>query len=146
MTSTSPSLPATETGAVLDRLYDALARGDVAGARACVTDDLVVWHSFDQLAVGLDDVVAAWEQLMTAFAERAFVDVRRSPVLGGWVQRHTMLAVTASGSRVAWPLCLFVTLRDGLVSRMDGTASASVEAFADWLRRVSTATSPCSTA
>jgi hypothetical protein len=30
-----------------------------------------------------------------------------------------MVVRTAAGDRMAWPLCLFVTLRDGLVSRMD---------------------------
>lgn len=119
MTTTQTDLPAAETAAVIDRMYDALARGDVDAARACVTDDLVVWHSFDQVAVGLDDVVTGWEQLVSGFPERSFVDVRRSPVPGGWVQRHTMVATAASGARVAWPLCLFVTLRDGLVARVD---------------------------
>jgi ketosteroid isomerase-like protein len=119
VTTTEMDLPAAETAAVIDRLYDALARGDVAGARDCVTDDLVVWHSFDRLPMRLDDVVVAWEQLVSGFPDRAFVDVRRSPVHGGWVQRHTMVATAISGARVAWPLCLFVTLDDGLVARMD---------------------------
>ncbi|SEO82473.1 nuclear transport factor 2 family protein [Trujillonella endophytica] len=120
MTDTvSPALPAPETAAVVDRMYDALARGDVAAARACVTDDVVVWHSFDQVPVGHAELLTAWEQLIGGFAERSFVDVRRSPVPGGWVQRHTMVCTTASGDRVAWPLCMFFTLRDGLVCRMD---------------------------
>ncbi len=119
MTTTEAALPDAATAAVVDRMYDALARGDVAAARACVTDDVVVWHSFDQVAVGLDDLVTAWEQLVGGFPERSFVDVRRSPVPGGWVQRHTMVCTTASGDRVAWPLCLFVTLRGGLVCRID---------------------------
>lgn len=119
MTTTGTTPPTADTAAVIDRLYDALARGDVAGARASVTDDLVVWHSFDQVAIGLDEVLVAWEQLVSGFPERAFVDVRRSAVPGGWVQRHTMVATSAAGARVAWPLCLFVTLREGLVARMD---------------------------
>jgi hypothetical protein len=119
VTTSETAVPAAGTAAVLDRLYEALARGDVAGARSCVTDDLVVWHSFDQRAVGPGAVVTAWEQLVDGFVERSFVDVRRSPVPGGWVQRHTMVCTTASGARTAWPLCLFVTLRDGLVARMD---------------------------
>jgi ketosteroid isomerase-like protein len=119
MTTTGTTLPAADTAAVIDRLYDALARGDVAGARACVTDDLVIWHSFDRVVIGLDEVVAAWEELVAGFPERSFVDVRRSPVPDGWVQRHQLVGRTSSGARVAWPLCLFVTLREGLVARMD---------------------------
>jgi ketosteroid isomerase-like protein len=119
MTTTDTALPDAGTAAVVDRLYDALARGDVAAAEACVTDDVAVWHSFDQVAVGHAELLVAWQQLVDGFAERSFVDVRRSPVPGGWVQRHTMICTTAAGDRVAWPLCMFFTLRDGLVCRID---------------------------
>jgi ketosteroid isomerase-like protein len=106
-------------GDIIDRLYGALAEGDVEAARACCTDDLEVWHSFDQKVVDLKQTLAGWRQLVGGFPERDFVDVRRSPVPGGWVQRHQMVARTHDGKRIAWPLCLFVTTRDGLICRID---------------------------
>ena len=119
MSASETSLPTAETADVIDRFYDALTRGDIAGARACVTDDLVVWHSFDRIPVGLDEAMAGWVDMIANFPERWFVDVRRSPVPGGWVQRQQMVGRTASGTRMAWPVCLVVTLRDGLVARID---------------------------
>jgi ketosteroid isomerase-like protein len=118
-TAAQTPLPDVGTAEVIDRFYEALTRGDVAGARACVTADLTVWHSFDRIAIGLEEAVAGWEDMVAGFPERSFVDVRRSPVPGGWVQRQQMMGRTASGTQVAWPVCLFVTLRDRLISRID---------------------------
>jgi ketosteroid isomerase-like protein len=113
------SLPAPDDASAVDLMYQALADGDVDAARACCTDDLVVWHAYDQREQLLDDVVAGWRAMIAAFPERAFVDVRRSQVPGGWVQRQLLVARTPSGDRVAWPLCLFVAVRDGRVARVE---------------------------
>jgi ketosteroid isomerase-like protein len=105
--------------AVIDRMYDALARGDVAAARACCTPDAVVWHSFDRIALTLDETVRGWEQLIAGFSERGFADVRRTPTPDGWMVRQLMIGRTAAGVRLAWPLCAVITLRDGLIARLD---------------------------
>lgn len=119
MTGTAQELPAPETAAVIDRFWQSLADGDLAVTRACATPDLVVWHSYDRLEQGLEESLAGWQKMFVALPERAFVDVRRSPVPGGWVQRHQLLARTAGGTRVGWPVAVFVTLQDGLVHRID---------------------------
>ena len=119
VTGAEAGLPAAGTAAVIHRLFGGLSRGDVAGARACVTDDLVVWHGYDRLVLNLEEIVPVWHEMLVRFAERSYVDVRRSPVPGGWVQRHQMLVRSASGERMAWPACLFVTLQDGLIARLD---------------------------
>ena len=56
----------------------ALARGDVAAARACCTPDMIVWHSFDRIELTLDETVQGWNDLVAAFPERGFADVRRA--------------------------------------------------------------------
>lgn len=111
--------PARNDPAIIERMYNALARGDVAGARACCTADSVVWHSFDRIALDLDETVKGWEDLVAAFPERGFADVRLAPTPDGWVVRQLMVGHTPTGVRVAWPLCAFVTLRDGLIARLD---------------------------
>ena len=105
--------------AVIARMYDALARGDVAAARACCTPDAIVWHSFDQVALDLDATVKGWEQLVAGFPERGFADVRLTETPEGWAVRQLMVGRTQAGVRIAWPLCAFITLRDGLIARLD---------------------------
>lgn len=105
--------------AVIERMYDALARGDVADARACCTPDAIVWHSFDRIAQDLDETVRGWNDLVAAFPERGFADVRRTPTPDGWVVRQLMVGRTPAGVRLAWPVCAIITLRDGLIARLD---------------------------
>lgn len=113
---------ATETeapGAAIDRMFGALAAGDLDAALAACTPDAVFWHSYDQLPMTLDDITPAWRDLIANFPERAFVDVRREPTPGGFAQRHLMVVRMADGARRAWPIAIFVTLRDGRVARLD---------------------------
>ncbi|CAN7544002.1 nuclear transport factor 2 family protein [Phenylobacterium sp. LjRoot219] len=117
--STAATLQVERPGGVIDQLFDALARGDLAGAQACCTADVVVWHNFDRLPLGLEAVSHGWRELIANFAERAFVDVRREALADGYVQRHLMVARTADGVRRAWPIVIFVTLRDGRIARLD---------------------------
>jgi ketosteroid isomerase-like protein len=106
-------------GEVIDRLFAALAQGDLAAAAACCTPDVRVWHSFDGVAHDLAGIMAEWQGLVAGFPERAFVDVRRQPTPQGFVQQHVMLVRTASGVRKAWPLCIVVRIADGLIARLD---------------------------
>jgi len=108
-----------DTAAVIDRMYDALSRGDIVAARACLTPDFIAWHNTDRITMAVDEVVASWSELGARFTEISFVDVRRSPVPGGWVQRMQVVARPATGTRMAWPCCVFMTLRDGLIARAD---------------------------
>lgn len=107
----------------IDRLYDALTRGDVAAARACFVPHARVWHSYDGLAVDLDASVAGWQGLVAHFPERSFEDVRDEAIEGGLLRRHVMVGRRSDGARagerLAWPICLVVRLEDGLISRID---------------------------
>jgi hypothetical protein len=111
--------PTAGADQVIDRFYGALAAGDVEAACACCTADAVFWHSFDRVEMSLDEIVPSWRALVAGFAARAFTDVRRAPIPGGFVQRQLMVGRTAGGARIAWPVCFFVTLRDGLIARLD---------------------------
>jgi ketosteroid isomerase-like protein len=108
-----------DTGALVDRFYDALARGDLFGARACCTADVRFWHSFDRIALSLDEASHGWERLFAGFPERAFVDVRRCQTENGFVQQLIMVGTTPAGVRLGWPLCIIIAVRDGLIARLD---------------------------
>ncbi|MBH0779741.1 nuclear transport factor 2 family protein [Nocardia bovistercoris] len=112
----------TETSAttnVIDRLFGALERGDVAAAQACLTEDAVIWHGFDRIRHDRESVGKDWEQLVANFAQRRFVDVHRRPTPDGFVQQHVMSVRTATGILLAWPLCVVVTVRGDRIARID---------------------------
>ena len=112
-------MSADPAGAVVDRLFEALRRGDVPAALACCTPDARIWHSFDRVAQDMDEARAGWEAFIAGFPERSFVDVRRSSIPGGFVQQHLMVVVTGQGARIAWPVCIVVTLQGGLIARLE---------------------------
>jgi len=107
-----------DDGAVIDRMFAALAAGNLAAARACYTADAVVWHGFDGVALDLDGICAQWQGLIDAFSERVVVDVRRQPTPTGFVQQHVMVC-GREGLRKAWPICVVVQIADGLIARLD---------------------------
>ncbi len=114
----SDTAPA-KTGAVIDDFLGALSRGDFAAARACCTPDVRIWHSFDRITQDIDEAVRGWEGFVGAFAERAFVDARRSATTSGFVQQHLMVGRPDGGEARAWPICIVVTIRDGRIARFE---------------------------
>ena len=106
-------------GAVIDRLFAALAAGDVAAAVDCYTPDGVLWHGFDGIAQDRDAIRANFEGLVVSVPERGVEDVRRQATATGFVQQHVFVARTAQGRRIAWPVCIVVQVRDGKIARLD---------------------------
>lgn len=104
---------------VVTRLYDALARGDVAAARACCSPDVRVWHNFDCRALTASEAAEGWTAFCSTFPERYIADVRRTPLPNGVLQRHLQVVRHSDGTRSMWPICLIVTLRDDLIVRLD---------------------------
>jgi ketosteroid isomerase-like protein len=104
---------------VIDRFFGSLQTCDLAVLRDCLTDDAVVWHSFDRIEMRPDDVAKSWEAMAARFTERGVADVRCQPTPTGYVQQHLFVVRNADGSRKAWPVCLVVRINDGRIARLD---------------------------
>jgi ketosteroid isomerase-like protein len=103
-------------GAVIDHLYDALARGDVPAARQCLSSDAIIWHGFDQIPLDGDAAARGWDSFVSSFSDRTVGDVRRQETPSGFVQQHLQLA-TLGQRRMAWPVCIVVDIEDGKITR-----------------------------
>jgi ketosteroid isomerase-like protein len=112
-------VPSVEAGAVIDKLFEALARGDVASARACCTPEARFWHSFDGVALDLDQACAGWAGFIASFSERTVVDVRRVGIPNGFLQQHYLVVRRPDGARKGWPICIVVRTREGLIARLE---------------------------
>lgn len=113
------SHPEERDGAVIDRMFAALGRGDLMAVAECYTPDARVWHGFDGIAHDLASIMVEWEALVANFPQREFVDVHRQPTPDGFVQQHVMTGTTLSGIRKAWPVCVVVRIKDGRIARLD---------------------------
>jgi ketosteroid isomerase-like protein len=106
-------------GEAIDRLFAAFAKGDLAAAGDCLTDDVRVWHCFDRIAHDKAAILKDWEGLISGFPERAVIDVRRQATDTGFVQQHIMAVSRADGRKMAWPVCIVVTMRGELIATLD---------------------------
>jgi ketosteroid isomerase-like protein len=103
----------------LDRLFNGLAQGDLDESRAALAPDARVWHSFDGIAHDRDAILASFADIIAAFPERRFGDIRRQPTPTGYVQQHVMAVKTADGRAMAWPVCVVVRIEAGMIVRLD---------------------------
>jgi ketosteroid isomerase-like protein len=103
---------------ILDRFFGSMQPCDTATLRDCLTEDAIVWHSFDRLAMRVGDVVKSWEGMATTYTERGVTDVRRQQTATGYVQQHLFVVRDKDGVRKAWPVCIVVQIRDGRIERL----------------------------
>ena len=103
----------------LDRLFNGLASGNLEECRAALASDAVVWHGFDGIPQDRESILASFANLCAAFPERRFADIRRQPTPTGFVQQHVMAVRSADGTARAWPVCVVVRTKDGVITRVD---------------------------
>ncbi len=104
---------------ILDRFFGSMQPCDTDALRDCLTEDAIVWHSFDRVAMRPDDVVKTWEGMAAAYPERGVTNVRRQQTPTGYVQQHLFVVCGKDGTRKAWPVCVVVQIRDGKIARLD---------------------------
>jgi ketosteroid isomerase-like protein len=102
-----------------DRLFGAIAEGDLDTFRGCLDDDLVVWTSFDDREAGYDDVVKLIAWMSGAIGELRYDVVRREVLPDGFLQQHVLRGRGPRGDVIAMPACVVTQLRDGRVARME---------------------------
>jgi ketosteroid isomerase-like protein len=104
---------------IVDRLFCSMQPCDTGKLRDCLTEDAIVWHSFDRVEMRMENVVKSWEAMATSFAERGITDVRRQQTPTGYVQQHLFVVRGKDGVRKAWPVCIVVKVKDGKIARLD---------------------------
>ena len=103
----------------LDRIFNGLASGDLEESRSALAPNAVVWHGFDGIPHDKEATLTSFANLLVAFTERRFEDIRRQPTPTGFVQQHVMAVKTADGKSKAWPVCVVVRIENDLIVRLD---------------------------
>jgi ketosteroid isomerase-like protein len=118
--------------AVADRLFAAIEAGDVDAVRDCYTDDVTIWHNFDQRDQSGPDNLATLAWMVGRLNDRRYEIVRRELLGdgGSLLQQHVLHGtVAATGARLVMPAAMIITGRDGRISRLEeylDTAQAAV--------------------
>lgn len=105
--------------AIAERLFAAVAGGDVAAVRALYAPDVRVWHNVDGIAQSADENLAVLQWVTTHIRGLRYDDVRRQATADGFVQQHVLRGTVGDGVAVEIPACLVATVRDGKITRLD---------------------------
>jgi ketosteroid isomerase-like protein len=103
---------------VADAFFSAIERADIDAIEALYAPDVEVWINVTGQTQGRSQSV----KLLRNFTNRVrklHYDVElRSPIPGGFVQRHVLRGELESGHVLAVPVCLVVTIEDGRIARL----------------------------
>ena len=101
-------------------LFDAIERKDVDAVARLYADDVAVWHNFDDATQDKAANLAVLAGLCKHVPAIRYEIVERHALGGGrTVQRHVLRARTAGGAEIAIPACIFVSVADGRITRVD---------------------------
>jgi ketosteroid isomerase-like protein len=113
----------TESGAlvdVADRLFDAIARSDIATVRQLFADDVLVWHSGDTRDSAKERASKIIDWFITTTSDRRYEVLDRQFFDGGFVQQHVLHANSRNGTSIHMRVCIVIKVgADGLISRID---------------------------
>lgn len=108
------------TDAALDlaeRFFSAVERGDLDAVKAIYAPDGRIWHShLREQSVEENLRVLAW--MARNLTNRRYRVHRRVAIPGGFLQQHTLEAVTAGGP-FSMPACIVVEVKNGRIGRLE---------------------------
>ena len=98
--------------AIAERLFAAVAAGDVAAVRALYAPDARVWHNVDNVAQTAEENLVVLQWVTTHIRGLRYEEVRRQATADGFVQQHVLRGTVGDGVPVEIPACLVATIRD----------------------------------
>lgn len=100
-------------------LFDAIERGDVAAVDTLYTEDIEIWHNFDDAVQNREQNLATLAGLIARISDRKYDDRQVEVFAGGFIQQHVLRGIRADGVQVAMPGVLIGRLRGDKIARLD---------------------------
>jgi ketosteroid isomerase-like protein len=101
-------------------LFAAIEAKDPAAVGALYADDVAVWHNFDDACQDKAANLATLSGLCAAATKIRYDVTERLELEAGRVlQRHVLRVSVPSGETFAIPACIFVTVANGKITRID---------------------------
>jgi ketosteroid isomerase-like protein len=108
-----------EVGVVIETFVQAVEAGDEATLRSIYSDDVRVWHNFDDLTVTKDETIGVLMEIFR-MGVRFRHHLEEEFVVGDRVVRRQRIdATTAGGRTVAVHMAFFATLEGGHITRVE---------------------------
>jgi len=98
---------------------DAIERGDIVAARACYSDDAVIWHNFDNKEKTVDENMISLEKWKKYVINRTY-DLQRLELLSnGYLQQHILSGTTNNGVNILVHACVICTVSNNKITRLE---------------------------
>ena len=104
---------------IAERLFAAVAAGDVAAVRALYAPEARIWHNVDNVAQTAEENLVVLQWVASHIRGLRYEEVRRQATADGFVQQHVLRGTVGDGVPVEIPACLVATIRDGRITRLD---------------------------
>jgi ketosteroid isomerase-like protein len=112
----------------------AIEAGDVDALRRIYAPAARIWHNGDGAEQTVEENLPTLRWLGRNVRDLRYEEIRRDPLPAGHVQRHMLRGGLPDGTRIEVPACLFVTVTDGMIARIeeyaDSRATDSLRAHA----------------
>jgi ketosteroid isomerase-like protein len=112
----SPSPTALD---LAERLFAAIAAGDVDGVRAIYAPGCVVWHNHDAVEQPAEDNLRTLAWVTRNIRDLRYEEIRRQATETGFVQQHVLRGIAPNGKALEVPACVVGTVADGKITRLD---------------------------
>jgi uncharacterized protein len=104
---------------IAEQLFKNIEAKNVDGVAALYRDDIQVWHNFSNGVQSKAENLKVLKGLTLAAAQIRYEVVERHQFGNRVVQRHNLHCRTASGADIVIPACIFITVRDDKITRID---------------------------
>jgi ketosteroid isomerase-like protein len=111
-------MKAQEAEAVVKNFTEAVEAGNEAALRSIYSDDVAVWHNFDNLTVSKDETIARLMQLSQLGVQFRHTLEEQLVIGDRVIRRHRVEATTPGGRRVVVPAALFATVEGGQITQI----------------------------
>jgi uncharacterized protein len=108
----------SSVGAVAQKWEAACRAGNPAEIVALLSDDAKVWFNYQRIELDRSAFRKLLEESAKTFSKRVYRDFRVLRHPGGFVEQAT-LEGEISGRPMSAPFCLFATVVDGKITRLD---------------------------
>ena len=104
---------------VARQLFEQIEAKRPDGVAALYADDVQVWHNFTNATQTKAENLRVLGGLTKNVAQIRYEVVERVLLGDRVMQRHLLHCRVANGEEIVIPACIFVTVRDGKISRID---------------------------
>jgi ketosteroid isomerase-like protein len=102
------------------KFMQAVGAGDAVSARACLHDDAVIWHNYNNATQTADENMALMLRMKDLSKERVYEIHMLEEVPNGYVQRHTLHMTSPDGNDTYSTEALsWIKVVDGKIARVE---------------------------